>query len=130
MGTRSLTIIQENNKNLVTIYQQYDGYLEGVGSNLYEFIQSGQLVNGFQINKTNQFNGMSCFAAQLVKYLKNGTGGTYLEAQVNPELYNGQYGTDYCYWIYKEDNEIKLKYKTTYENDNDWIEITNELLKG
>ena len=88
MGTRSTIAIYEGATHLVTIYQQYDGYPDGVGKSLAEFIQSGKFVNGLGVKKSLVFNGMGCFAAALIKHLKDGPGGTYIVPKGQKEEYN------------------------------------------
>ena len=91
MGTRSLTRVfntyKNENKNkqvknqLVNMYRQYDGYPEGHGTELADFLKSGKVVNG--IGSTNEterlFNGAGCLAAQMIAHFKNGAGGFYIE---------------------------------------------------
>jgi hypothetical protein len=91
MGTRSLTRVfntyKNENKNtqvkiqLVNMYRQYDGYPDGHGTELADFLKSGEVVNG--IGSTNEterlFNGAGCLAAQMIAHFKNGVGGFYIE---------------------------------------------------
>jgi hypothetical protein len=91
MGTRSLTRVfntykdEKNNKQvkqqLVNMYRQYDGYPEGHGTELADFLKSGKVVNG--IGSTNEterlFNGAGCLAAQMIAHFKDGAGGFYIE---------------------------------------------------
>ena len=90
MGTRSLTRIfstyQDEKKNkqvkiqLVNMYRQYDGYPEGHGSELAEFLNSGKVVNGIGANEQQRvFNGAGCLAAQMIAHFKDGAGGFYIE---------------------------------------------------
>lgn len=101
MGTRSLTRVIDHDfgdpRHVVTIYRQYDGYLEGHGAVLAEFITSRKFVNGISGDITKVFNGAGCFAAALVAHLKtmNGregtieAGGVYLyPLDAAPEEYN------------------------------------------
>ena len=88
MGTRSTIAIYEGAQHLVTIYQQYDGYPSGAGLQLAKFIQSGKFVNGLSGDKQIVFNGMGCFAAALIKELKDGPGGTYIVPKGQEEEYN------------------------------------------
>ena len=92
MGTRSLTRFIEtytdtNEKTkrkkvvtneIVVMYRQYDGYPEGHGLQLAEFLADGKMVNGIGLNDTKVFNGMGCLAAQVVAHFKEGAGGFYL----------------------------------------------------
>ncbi len=89
MGTRSLTRVIETWKNddgkqqkqmLVTMYRQYDGYPEGHGQELANFLKAGKVVNGLGMdNPTKVFNGAGCLAAQMVSHFKgDSAGGIYI----------------------------------------------------
>ena len=88
MGTRSLTTFiepyqdkngKQKNEKIVTMYRQYDGYPNGHGIDLAEFLASGTMVNGFGLNEEKLvFNGMGCLAAQVIAHFKKGVGGFYL----------------------------------------------------
>ena len=89
MGTRSLTYIYNGTKAdmgkpMVCMYRQFDGYPSGHGQELADFMNGGRLVNGLSgMGKEKQFNGMGCFAAQMIAHFKTDSGGIYLYA---PEL--------------------------------------------
>ncbi len=104
MGTRSVTKIHVGDKNsdvLVAIYQQLDGYFEGVGEKLQNFLDGYAIVNGIGINTPKKSaNGMGCLAAQLVKYLKDRIGGTYITTKDDVE--------DYVYDIYLRNGKLCL----------------------
>ncbi|MBT5759083.1 MAG: hypothetical protein HOI55_05450, partial [Candidatus Marinimicrobia bacterium] len=47
MGTRSLTIVKESlSQELVVIYKQTDGYPEGMGMKLANFLEGYKIING------------------------------------------------------------------------------------
>ena len=90
MGTRSLTRVfstyndEKKNKQvteqLVNMYRQYDGYPEGHGMELADFLKGGKVVNGIGANETQVvFNGAGCLGAQMIAHFKNGAGGIYIE---------------------------------------------------
>jgi len=89
MGTRSLTRVietyrdEKKNKQvkvtLVNMYRQYDGYPEGHGTELADFLKGGKVVNGIGGNDTNVSNGAGCLAAQMIAHFKDGAGGIYIE---------------------------------------------------
>ena len=93
MGTRSTTtVLDEEGKPLLRIYQQYDGYIEGgVGEKLIRLLEGRRVVQGFTMEDkvARNFNGMSCLAAQLVSDLKDGIGNVYIQAL--DEDYEGSY---------------------------------------
>lgn len=78
MSTRSLTHIHEDGQILMTFYRQSDGYPEGHGADLAEFLAGLYIVNGMSAETVNKANGMGCLAAQLVRRFKAGPGGIYI----------------------------------------------------
>lgn len=71
------------------MYGQYDGYPEGYGKDLINFIKPFTLVNGLSIIQDNESiaNGMDCFAAQLIAHFKTKPGGYYIVSADNTEYY-------------------------------------------
>ncbi len=89
MGTRSTTRIYEDGQLLLALYKQYDGYPDGWGLELKNFLYNGVFVNGFQRNdEVVQFNGVGDFVLQLVKSFKEGTGDLYATTEANRQEYN------------------------------------------
>ena len=88
MGTRSLTSFidtyedkegKQKKINIVTMYRQMDGYPEGHGMDLANFLNGGVMVNGISVKEERLvFNGMGCLSAQAVAHFKDGPGGIYL----------------------------------------------------
>lgn len=81
MGTRSLTKFQqEDGKEIVVLYRQFDGYPEGHGKELAEFLAPMRLINGIGIGQHagTHANGMGCLAAQVIAHFKKEIGGFYL----------------------------------------------------
>lgn len=81
MGTRSLTVIQDDGVDLVTIYRQFDGYPTGMGADLKAFLKGMRVINGISGQEAGEAaNGMGCLAAQLIQHLKTdaGIGGIYI----------------------------------------------------
>ena len=82
MGTRSTITFYSRmggtNFFLVNIYQQYDGYLEGVGKELCEWLKPKIIVNGFSKSDFNIANGAGCLAAKYISEFKPVTGGLYI----------------------------------------------------
>ena len=94
MGTRAITkIYNEDNQEIVNIYSQYDG-----GDYLFEklkvFIANTPIISGFSDPDQKAANGMGCFAAQLVSFLKFGVGGFYLYPPKSKNM-----GEEYVYKI-------------------------------
>jgi len=90
MGTRSTTLFVTRYRDSKTseikeqkvckIYRQMDGYPDGHGLDMANFLNTGILVNGisFMNNDLRQFNGMGCLAASVVAELKTGPGIIYM----------------------------------------------------
>lgn len=67
------------------MYRQYDGYLEGHGKELADFLNGIEMINGITVGARQNYgthaNGVGCLAAQMVSHFKNGEiGGIYLES--------------------------------------------------
>ena len=88
MGTRSTTKIYDEGKLLLALYKQFDGYTDSWGKELKEFLKSGTFVNGYNMDNKKQFNGMGCFALQLVTEFKEGVGGLYATTKDDEQEYN------------------------------------------
>jgi hypothetical protein len=113
MGTRSLTRViprqeglsfNEGHKKVelayVNMYRQFDGYPEGHGLDLAEFLKNIKIVNGLGRNTTNQANGSGCLAAQMVKHFKEDVGNIYLHPHDNESGWE-----DYIYTVYPKTGE-------------------------
>jgi len=116
MGTRSLTFVYNTYKAkngravhrpIINLYRQYDGYPEGHGQELVEFLKQFNLVNGMSLEqpKTRTANGMGCLAAQLVSNFKgNEAGQFYLYPTDTKDC-----GQDYEYHIYANGPTFRVK---------------------
>ena len=94
MGTRSKTSFIEKRgeelTHLVSVYQQYDGYIDGVGHEIAEYILSKKMCNGIPlgINTDNLANGFDCLIAQFIRDFKKDVGGLYITTEDNIQEYN------------------------------------------
>jgi hypothetical protein len=103
MGTRALTFVYNENKEpILNLYRQYDGYIEGHGRELAEFLAGKTLVNGFGRESTSLANGMGCLAASLVAHFKETVGGFYIHSVTEIDC-----GQDYEYHVYKDRVVVK-----------------------
>ena len=103
MGTRSLTFVYEENKPILNMYRQFDGYPSGHGQELAEFLLSGEMVNGIPVGVDKLFfNGMGCFAAQLIVNFKKSAGGFYIYPIESHSCWQ-----EYEYHIYEDTVIIK-----------------------
>lgn len=116
MGTRSLTRVIPRQKGLsysdghlhpekavVNMYRQYDGYPEGHGQDLADFLSEFVTVNGLKLNEPRKVaNGTGCLAAQLVKHFKDDAGGIYLETCDGEP---GDCMEQYIYTVYPKEDE-------------------------
>jgi hypothetical protein len=120
MGTRSITVVKDKDGNkIVEMYSQYDGYPDDMGKDLQKFINSGEMVNGLGVaTKGIEFNGIHCFAAQLVSHFKGDVaGGYYLyapsEDSSDKKYYWDKYFAEYYYEI---DHNLNIKCWDTIDN--------------
>jgi len=94
MGTRStVKFYQDEAKKelILSVYQQYDGYIEGVGFDLAKWLKSKTVINGIGVEQTMQqgfANGMGCLCAQYVAENKTKVGGFYLTTSDDEQEYN------------------------------------------
>ena len=94
MGTRSKTSfiekIGDKRKHLVSVYQQYDGYIEGVGHGIANYILSKEICNGirFGSDTSKLANGFGCLIAQFIRDFKTDVGGLYIVDEECTQEYN------------------------------------------
>jgi hypothetical protein len=120
MGTRSTTKIYEDGQLLLAIYKQFDGYPDGWGQQLKDFLHSGVFVNGFNFNDTKggfEFNGVGDFVLLLVKEFKEGTGGLYATTEENEQEYNYVIEFDH-----NEKDYGKMKYSIRCKEEESYLE--------
>jgi hypothetical protein len=116
MGTRSLTFVYEENKPIMNMYRQFDGYPSGHGQELADFLLSGDLVNGYSDTKTVQFNGMGCLAAQMIVNFKKSVGGFYIYPVDSTDCWQ-----DYEYHVYEDTVVVKDPNEVIF--DGSWDEF-------
>ncbi|SVD27228.1 uncharacterized protein METZ01_LOCUS380082 [marine metagenome] len=139
MGTRSVTHFKESSTAdpFMTLYRQYDGNPQNHGLDMVRFMQGKELVNGFGIDDTHNFNGMGDLAAQMVAHFKtynyplHDVNGVMLPNMMKSPRYTeprvgGYYimapgaedvGEQYSYHIYPHDEEIFITIFDEYEED-------------
>lgn len=102
MGTRSLTnVYAEDGKQIMCMYRQFDGYPDGHGKELAEFIASKTLVNGIPcgtgVDPSTLANGIGCLAAQIVSFFKEEPGKFYLYPPGTSDV-----GEEYVYSVFAD----------------------------
>lgn len=94
MGTRSITKFYDKYDDGTTrfiggIYRQCDGYLEGHGKDLKDYLKNKKIINGIcDETLATAFNGMSCCGAAVIAHFKKRIGGIYLSTENDKEFYN------------------------------------------
>ena len=116
MGTRSLTFVYEENKPIINMCRQFDGYVSGHGQELADFLKSGTLVNGYSSTEQTHFNGMGCLAAQLICNFKKSVGGFYIYPVDSTDCWQ-----EYEYHVYE--NTVIVKNPTEVIFDGTWEEF-------
>lgn len=105
MGTRSLTFVYTDHRDgsdcepIINMYRQFDGYPEGHGLELAEFLNSfDEVVNGIPLGDNRKVaNGMGCLAAQMIAHFKDGVGGIYIYPVTTKDCWQ-----DYEYHVYSD----------------------------
>ena len=116
MGTRSLTFVYDTYKAkngravhrpIINLYRQYDGYPEGHGAELVEFLKQFTLTNGLGAGmpSSRTANGMGCLAAQLVSNFKGDEAGQFYLYPTDAK----DCGQDYEYHIYSNGPTFRIK---------------------
>lgn len=109
MGTRStIKFYDRYYRNLLSIYNQYDGYLEGIGAELVEFFESEQ----------SRGNGFSDVALLYVIYKKSGAYHTYATTENDIQEYN---------YIIQETDE-GLRFTVKYQDFIDGQEVLRTII--
>ena len=94
MGTRSKTSFIEKRGeeyiHLVSVYRQYDGYVEGMGHDLANYILDKEICNGIRLGRDTSklANGFGCLIAQLIRDFKEDVGGLYIITENDIQEYN------------------------------------------
>lgn len=94
MGTRSTVKFYSEyaqDEPVMCVYQQFNGYIDGVGHDLANFLINKKVINGFGFGETmadGYANGMGCLAAQYVAEKKTEIGGFYLTTRDDQQEYN------------------------------------------
>ena len=106
MGTRSLTTFVDDHtqEEIVVMYRQYDGYPEGHGKDLINFLKKMKFDNQLTY-------GISCLSAQVISHFKKRAGDFYLHTADTRD-----YGEEFVYTIYSKDNQLKVKVEDVYED--------------
>ena len=134
MGTKALVIINEDHQSqsvtqmYSSMYCQYDGYLEGVGQQIKDFLMNRVVVNGLSGKSyVPVSNGMGCLAASFISHVKIEAGGWYMtpNRNVNSVLSNDtDVFVDFVYVISK--NYIRA-YCLDYDGE---VESFRNIFKG
>lgn len=139
MGTRStIKFIRKENDGklvpLVGIYQQFDGYISGVGYDLAKWLKSKRLINGISSgqNTSEYANGFECLIAQFIRDFKEEVGGFYITDFEDIEEYNYQviFDSEKFYdTVYDNANGLSTDDVITIKVDNIFEGTPSELLK-
>jgi hypothetical protein len=129
MGTRAIIAIKEkeDDEDYCTIYKQFDGYPDGLGVELLEYVKDTLVVNGFSSEHKfhKAFNGIGDFCASLVSYFKTDIGDFYIEKSGSRNM-----GEEFIYTIIvKEGQPIKLICHDVYEKESFELNSINDILK-
>lgn len=114
MGTRSTIKFYSDfdvEEVLVCIYQQFDGYITGVGHELADWLKDKKVINGIsgQTMDNGYANGMGCLAAQFIKEFKKDIGHLYISTIEDSQEYN--------YHVKLIDNKIVIEVNNIFKGN-------------
>jgi hypothetical protein len=120
MGTRCLTFVYDGDTAVINMYRQFDGYPEGHGQELSEFLlQFDAIVNGMAFNESRKVaNGMGCLAAQMIAHFKQTPGSFYIHPVTDYDC-----GQEYEYHVYVDKVIVKDPGEVIFRGD--WKEFAS-----
>lgn len=93
MGTRSLIVIEDGGKELITLYRHWDGYPSAAGRAILDALKGCTVVNGSTLDAPEtEFNGIGRLAVSLICDLKD-------DIRIQPAG-TREVGEEYVYLIY------------------------------
>lgn len=121
MSTHALIVISNHDAdslrlntscNYTTLYVHFDGYPQGLGTDIAEHLTGYRLTAGISGDTGKTANGMECLAAQVVANLKDMVGNVYLT--LDHESFDHA-GVDYLYFISPNEDykrvDIRVEHK-------------------
>jgi hypothetical protein len=87
-------------KVMVSIYNHFDGYPEGLGVKLASYLEDKKITNGLGKDRYSVFNGLGCMAASIIAELKDEAGQIYIEDPTRPHGW-----IDYEYYVWGDYNK-------------------------
>ena len=135
MGTRSLTIVKESIdpscEDIIVMYKQFDGYPEGLGLRLANFLKGFIIINGIPPNPNpKSANGIHDLAAQLVAEFKNEIGEIYLHPSGTRDVWE-----EFIYYIYLgPDNILRIQVvqacRIKDNQSGEWSMVEDKIFDG
>ena len=107
----------------IQIYHHYDGYPQGLGVKLANFLDGYDVVNGLSTSYQGPIaNGMGCLAAQTVGWLKDEPGNVYLQKPIERDW------EDYEYFVWVKDHAELWISIFDYTNECIFVGEPNKLI--
>jgi len=81
MGMTAIVKFYEDTECIVSVQHHFDGYLDGVGLQLVNFLENISIINGIGPDQNILYkyaNGIDCLAAQYIKGKKSKVGNIYI----------------------------------------------------
>lgn len=126
MGTRCLTILKSEKQEIAVLYRQSDGYIDGHGRALAEYLSNFTVVNGigFDIPK-KAANGANCLSALIVMHFKSEIGQFYLYPAGKRDI-----GEDFIYEVTMEVGKEPHIKASSFNGDVIFSGYASEFLKA
>lgn len=107
MGTRSTVKFYQDGRNILSVYQQYDGYVGGVGKQVADLLSEYEVVNGLPLGGTDKIaNGLAELSLFYVMDNKDGYGNIYATTEDDSQEYNYEIHST---WGAVDNEEITVK---------------------
>lgn len=106
MGTRALVNFVDDGQTICTLYRQFDGHPDGLGTELRTLCDGVTLRDGFSVGVDKwptHANGIGCLAAQVVRNLKTRIGNVYLVAPDTHDV-----GEEYIYTVKAKGERVQI----------------------
>jgi hypothetical protein len=127
MGTRSTVKFYQDGKNILSVYHQYDGYIEGVGKQIANLLEQYRVVNGIPLETDEKIaNGISELALFYVIDNKDGNGNIYATSEDDSQEFNYEIRST---WGAVDNDEIRVKVDNDYDGNIIFEGTANEFIK-
>lgn len=128
MGTRSITHIHEmeglgDEEIVCSFFRHWDGYPEGHGQDILNFVEGKRLVNGIgsDFEEGVDFNRAGTFAVPFMQYIQNESGCEVIPTGAK------NYGEEYTYHVYFRNGKFQVMVEDWSGNISNLRDVLREM---